>query len=898
VLVLEGPAGIGKTALAGAAFQAARAAGLLCGRAVGGPLEAELPFGAARQLLLPLLRSSADDPFAGAAGPAGAGRADSEGILLHALFWLVADAAERGPLLLLADDAHWFDVPSLHFLAYLVRRVADLPVLLVIASRPPNAPRVAALLGGLLNAPAVELIQPAPLTGAAIAALVEDRLGAAPQDEFCAACVAAAGGNPFLTLSLVDALADAGVRPTAAFADDVIRIGAAGAGPAILRRLHTLPAGAREVARAVAILGSDAQPHLVARLTGRDLPGVVTAVEALVRAGLLVDERPLRLTHPLVHAAVYDETGPTRRSVAHGTAARLLAEFPDGLGRAAAHLLTTDPAADAWAVSVLVRAAEADIAQGAPAAAATLLERALAEPPPEPRRPEVLAALGTAESLAGLPGAADHLRAALALDTDRDRRIQIAFALRRTLVSSGRGDAAARTLIDLYAEVDSDPDAAALVESLIAQTGLNSIAAAPLAAPYARRLRDRLTGAVTFPLEVQVMAPMLALVANEPASTCDALAMDCVNRWRAEAPDDAPLWIAYPYSVLLVSDHADALPVLTCVMELTRRRGDIYLSGNALENSAWLGLRTGALAAAEADARTAIEAYKLCGNATYLVASAGILCEILTERADLDAAEELLTSYGLDGPLDRRLGPTLYAAMGRARLRLARDRIADAVADLRLVGEISLGLTIKTPAWLPWRAELADALARLGQPEEAVELASVDLALARRFGTPRTIGTALRGLGVAMAACASREAEAHLTDAVSTLESSPARLETVRALLALGTLLRHRNARADARAVLTRALDIAGHCGAGRLAERARAELVAAGARPRRARSTGRDALTPTERRVAILATANTNREIAHAMFLTVKTVETHLRNAYQKLGITGRAQLASALTP
>jgi DNA-binding CsgD family transcriptional regulator len=885
VMVLEGPAGIGKTALAGAALDAAGAAGLLCGRAVGGPLEWEFPFGATRQLLRPLLDIGTDGVLAGAATPAAGllglaqpGRSEPEGVLLHALFWLVANVAEQRPLLLLADDAHWFDLPSLHFLAYLARRIADLPVLLIVASRPADTEPVAELLGELLSDPSVELIQPPPLTGDAIAALVKDRLGDGADEAFCAACADAAAGNPFLTLSLVDALADAGVRPTAASAADVIRIGAAGAGRAILRRLHTLPPDAREVARAVAILGSDAQPRLVAELAGCDLPA---AVEALVRAGLLVDERPLRLAHPLVHAAVHDETGPTRRSTAHARAARLLAEAPDGTRRAATHLLATDPAADEWTVDILVGAAESDTAHGTPASAATLLDRALAEPPSPARRPEILAALGKAEVLAGLSGAEEHLRAALAVERDPGRRIEIAFALRRALVSAGRGEDAIRTLIDLHAEVGADPVAATKVETYIVQAGINSAAAAPLAAPYAKRLRAR----ADLPPDALGLASLLALAANEPAG--QRLAEDCVNRWRAEAPDDAPMWIAYPTAVLVTSDHQDAHPVLSWALGVARREGDIFLTGNTLENIAWWRLKVGELAAAEADIRTCGEAYELCGTTVYLDSAIGIHCEILTERGDLDAAERLIAGLG---PIDAPRSPAMYLAMGRARLRLAQGRLAEAAADLRFVGDLCLGVSIITPAWLPWRAELAEALSRLGQTDEAVRIASEDLDLARQFGTPRVIGTALRGLGVATGSIDL------LREAVEVLEPSPARLETLRARLALGTLLRQRGAKSDARTVLTRALDLAGDCGAALAAERARAELVAAGARPRRTRTTGRDALTPTELRVAGLAAANTNREIAQAMFLTVKTVETHLRNTYQKLGITGRPELAAAL--
>jgi DNA-binding CsgD family transcriptional regulator len=179
--------------------------------------------------------------------------------------------------------------------------------------------------------------------------------------------------------------------------------------------------------------------------------------------------------------------------------------------------------------------------------------------------------------------------------------------------------------------------------------------------------------------------------------------------------------------------------------------------------------------------------------------------------------------------------------------------------------------------------------------EEALTLAGAELADARRFGQPRAIGIALQALGVLQ-----DDAEARLAllaEAVDVLAPSYARLEHARALVELGAALRRQGSRAAAREPLRQGLDLAAHCGAVRLGERARTELAATGARPRREYITGRDALTPSELRVALLAAeGRTSQEIAQALFISTRTVDAHLSHTYSKLGINSRRDLPAGL--
>ena len=236
----------------------------------------------------------------------------------------------------------------------------------------------------------------------------------------------------------------------------------------------------------------------------------------------------------------------------------------------------------------------------------------------------------------------------------------------------------------------------------------------------------------------------------------------------------------------------------------------------------------------------------------------------------------------------------------RGRLRLAQGRPAEALADFQTCAAMfspEVWGTEMRDVGLPARARRrrAQALLRLGRARGARELAEAELADVRAFGAPRALGIALRVAGLARGRRA--RARAARANRWPRLRSSPALLERARSLAELGAALRRAGQRAAAREPLAEALDLAARCGARPLAARAREELKATGARPRRAWRTGVEALTPSELRVARLAAeGRTNREIAHELYVTLKTIEGHLSRAYAKLGIEGRAQLPQAL--
>ena len=307
-----------------------------------------------------------------------------------------------------------------------------------------------------------------------------------------------------------------------------------------------------------------------------------------------------------------------------------------------------------------------------------------------------------------------------------------------------------------------------------------------------------------------------------------------------------------------------------------------------------------ALEVAEADAaaRVALRVLQEGDFAPGLGFAATVLSDIAVESGQLDEAQTLLDLLPQEGwPAGVA---TVLIPAARGRLRLAQGRAADALADFQaceaLFGADAWGMPIRDTGYVHARSGAALALLRLGQRQHAARLADAELADVRVFGAPRALGIALRAAGLARGG---NEGLALLGESVAALDGSPALLERARSLAELGAALRRDGQRAAARDPLARALDLAARCGARPLAARAREELKAAGARPRRPWRTGVDALTPSELRVAWLAAeGRSNREIAYELYVTLKAVEGHLARAYAKLGIEGRSQLARALAP
>ena len=193
----------------------------------------------------------------------------------------------------------------------------------------------------------------------------------------------------------------------------------------VLARLVAVGGDAEGLAFALAVLGADATLADAATLAGLATESAAIAADALIAANILGPERPYDFVHPLVRGAVYDGLSPARRAAAHRHAAHLVDRRGAPLARVAAHLLGSDPERDPSVVETLRAAAREATASGAPASAASYLQRAVAESPPRETRADLLVELGQTQTQAGLPGAIQSMRAGRDLQDDPGRRAEV-----------------------------------------------------------------------------------------------------------------------------------------------------------------------------------------------------------------------------------------------------------------------------------------------------------------------------------------------------------------------------------------------------------------------------------------------------------------------------------------
>ena len=897
-VAVEAPAGQGKTALLTFTAELATASGMRVLTARGGELERAFPYGVVRQLFERLLASATAAErgrwLAGAAAfatPAveGADRLDgtprAEASVLHGLYWLAANLAAERPLLLGIDDAHWIDPPSLAFVSYLADRTAELPLALVCALRPHE---------GEQALPIRARLHPAPLTERATAALMRERLEARPSGELARACHHASGGNPYLLSELVRALRTDGLPRDEDAMVSVERIASRALGPPMLARLRRLSEDAAQLAAAVAILGADAQLRPAARLAGLDLAAAADAADALCGAHVLGPDRPLEFVHPAVRSAVHSAIAPARRAADHRRAAELLADDGHPAERIVPHLLAAEPAADGWVTSSLRRAAAIAVRRGAPEMAATYLRRALEEPPPPAERPKLLLELGTAEARAGQAGALEHLRGARTLAADGETRAAVALELARTQVFDGDMRGAVELLRSTLAELGSGHTLAPQIEDgLLVAAGLvpellGTVAESLTRAQDAWRAGDPALRPVTL--------GVLAAVAATTSRANDARAMAehalGVGRLVADQTADAP-GVYFATCALSVADGlAPALGHLDIALAEAALRGSARGFATASSFRAFARYRAGDVRGAEADAAAARTHGDEPGLGVLTPAIAATRIECAMEREGFESAEQILAAANSTSEPGSVF--TVLLREAAAHLHLAQHRPGAALEEVRRCERWAADAGVTTPAWIAWRSLAALAYRALDEPERGLQMASDEVERARAFGGQRALSIALRRHGLVERG---EPAVELLREAVDAGAAAGARLEHARALVALGSALRRGGQPKDARAPLREALDLALRCGTPRLAGRAREELVAAGARPRRARLTGVESLTGSELRVARMAADGlTNREIAQALFVTVRTVEGHLTHAYGKLGIRTRRELEQGL--
>ena len=908
LLLIEGQAGIGKSRLLGEIERLAEERGFEAFSSSGMELERDFAYGIVRQLfeyrvhrLAPaeraalfrgaaalaeplLLRAGQPEPATG--GTSSEAPEDRVFAALHGLYWFCAELSERAPVLLAVDDADRADQASLRFLAHLVPRLDGLPVAVVLARRPAQPGAAAQLLQDVELHAAVRL-SPPPLSPEGSAAVVGERLGG-EDPEFFAACHRAAQGNPFLLGELCATMRADGLAPNAASAPIVERLGPRNIAYSSLTRIGSVAPEARTLVQAAALLGQGAELRHAAALADLELWQAATLADSLVELGVLASWAPLEFVHPVVRTAILEDQPAGTRAVLHARAARLLADESAAGEVVCAHLMQAAPAGEGWVVEQMLRTARAALEDGAPESAASLLVRALGEPPSADQRVEVLSELGRAEALGPDPASAvEHLRAALGIAEERSLRDELVGELLSTLWHLGRR---AELLELARAELERcDPktqlESRRRLEAALI-TGLKfNVAHYDELDSRLERLAPELTGGS--PAE-RAMLAILAQRRVERAEPVEgAVAAATLALEGGLLPDHAPSLRA-PASValraLIESDeHEAAARWINEGLELARDRGSRMGLLTARRFLAELAYNAGDLGTAEADARLVADSWHEFHSLAAFCAAA-TLAQALVAEGRLDEADETLAELG-DGRQYPGF-PNAVVAMAHGELALARGDVQSALASFTRAGDDFV--------YSGWRPRAAAASLLLGQRDEAIALADEELARARQLGAPRPLGIALRVAGLCHGEGRGLEL---LGESVEVLRSSPARLELAVSLCDLGAAMRRVKLRADSRPLLREAIELAHGCGAGPLEERAKTELRASGAKPRRLALSGADSLTASELRVCRLAAEGlSNPEIAQALFVTRRTVETHLGNAYRKLEIKSRAELPKAL--
>ncbi|RPF31566.1 transcriptional regulator [Streptomyces sp. TLI_185] len=779
LVCVQGPAGIGRTALLAEAARLGRESGVrVHGAHASWPTRPREPYDVVRQLLGPEVAEQGGLlPAAGTPVSEGQATDGPDGFdALHALYRLTerlvtVDDPSRRPLLLLVDDLQACDTASLRFLAHLLPRIQTLPILVVTALRTGELSALAEneqVLADIVQDPTVVHIRPEPLGAAGVDLLVRRRLGALVHKDVVQACHRVSTGLPLLLTHVL------GTLETAGEATDPRVVEEAGIRAVTDLLLARLPSATADVVRAIAVLGGGATLPAVAAFAELSEQDVATATAALVRAEVVRDRYPLDFVHPLTGEAVLRTVSQQERPGLHERAARLLDRAGAAPERIAAHLLLVPYRGDPWAVDVLRTAAARARARGANDAAATLLTRALLEPPAREVRPGVLLELGRAEALVDGPAAARHLREAYETSPSAAGAARL---LAQTLIYTGRPGEAAEFATRAAAQLppagqDAADDTADEWQGLVALARLGAFVHGLCTAGA--------DGTDGQPPPPRGDGPGARMLAAETARGATVRGLD-----RAAAVVSARF--ALTERVLLHSGEILSWCTAGVVLHLSgedvRRLWDETLTyagqrGSliaALSAHLWQGFtrwRHGELDQARRSLDAALEQFGAWGVTPGAPQCRAFLTGVLLDLGDIAAARACLErmrqrSAGAEGARLR--------GESEARVLIAEGRYAQALAVLD--GVRHLQPEVVNPVW--WDGELLRVRALTGQGERvrAEQLAREQLLMARRWGAPAAVARGLRLLGEARGP----DGAAELREALALATDGPARLEHVRA---------------------------------------------------------------------------------------------------------------------
>jgi DNA-binding CsgD family transcriptional regulator/tetratricopeptide (TPR) repeat protein len=879
LLVIAEP-GLGKTSVLSSVRE--QAAGFRIGSGIGDPMEQALPFGLIEQALAGVGYQQGFDPE-GTAEQGGGARA----VRLHqVLRWLQDQRAS--PLLLLLDDLHWSDGDSLAVFSFLCRRIAPLPVALLATLRPwPPEPERVCLDLAAQGCAVIERL--APLSREAAATVLAERLGQPPSPPVADRAWDLAGGNPLLLEQVAFAIGR-GEELGGGGAPQVTR-------GLLLSRFAGLPPEGLACARAASVLGVHFRPDVACDLANLDDGGRGLALEALWRSRLVRDagRGQLAFAHPLFRQALYEDLGALLRGAFHARAFHLL--LAHGLDAEAAEHALPGGLAGRPAAVTLERLGRQALRAGAVATAMKALGAGVKLAGPD-ASPELVLDWASALVAGGHPVRARAVCERLLGDPDLPTGLRVRAQRRLADAIQGIGDPDRASVVSREAtSLAEAADAPLAVSELVFSAGFHWITEGPRASlPLAARARERAAGgdaearmvaggawgffavAAGDPRGLQPLAELVAAAERDPAS----YAFDGHLGWMSD--------IASLASALRATEECErAVELIGRALPVVEGSGAPNALASLLRGRAEALARLGRL-------QDALERMESDRQAASLTATTDALRRV-TLATVLQLAGRLEESDAWAAPVESMNSgqhwlPLLKLWDMRGQRNLREGRPEEACGLYGRVEELAMRMGLGEPCWVPWAGHAASAYLAAGRLDDASRVVAwLEEAAARLPCRWPRIAAARGRAGMAALGGDHARAEAGYRAVLTLHEQVALPLEKVETLLEYGRFLVRSGSPARARPALAEAAELAGACGAGWLAAHAGRELAAAGGRRRR-RSSG-ELLTPQERRVAELAAGGmSDSDIAGRLTLSARTIETHLRHVYAKLGISSRRQL------
>ncbi|MBI4935562.1 MAG: hypothetical protein HY828_16905 [Actinobacteria bacterium] len=883
VLVVEGGPGLGKTALVNAAKVHGGERDWTVRSVECRPTDRQTPFAAAAGLFGPEVAEAFRRSGTDAA---------------RAVMWEALDGAATNGVLLVIDDARLADDDTWVWLLDLMARPPQTPIAVVIAAEPRAPGTDVSALDVLAAHPRSHVFRLLGLSEGAVAALLRERF---PSHDIPrrlpVALHEATAGCPLLVHRALSALRHRGIEPSAALHAGRWTLASPSIVSWVLARLRDAPTDAIAALRAVAVLGDGTDVRSVAAVASAfggmaDANGIA---DHLADRDILMRSRSLAFVHPIVRLSIYEEISSTLRSAAHRLAAQHARATHRPEAEVAEHLLHTDPDGDPRTVEALLEAAQRRLDADLLDDVDQYVARALAEPPSARQLPAVLSVRAVLRARAGEGDPVEVLREAAAVASELMPVVRAGLEVVETIGNRHAALDVVTLLSSLSIDAPLEPaDRVALGVHRLLLEGTRTSRDELRQALEDLQLQPHTGGRRGHDAPVVQLAT-LATVVERAADPAAHTVEDLV----AIVHDGVPL-TRLLRSPLLTQLLADLARLLVGAGEVAAAHDLVETCVASIDPSsdawAWLEL-------------SRIEADVACGRLAAAERDlAALLASSVFHGDPRDGAEHLLyfvrdlrgEAVGDPSAVGSRVRHELTQASVwqqlhllelEARVSVARGDHRTAAVRYRTARDIASLARVSNPAVTGWRSGMAATLVAQGDMAGAREMATEELTAAEAFGALPCVARALRAL-----ADATLDVETRidlLKRAHRLLDGRPLALDRCLTDLALGAALHRAERDEAARLTLRRAADLAVRMDAGTLMEAAHRELVAAGARPRRLAQSGASALTPAERKVAGLAAAGRkNSEIASDLYISVKTVESHLARVYRKLEVDGRTQL------